>query len=52
MQLSVLAKPPFDEFIQTCTPLLKIPALEDAMRRRVQEIVTDLLEFQPPHQKG
>lgn len=47
MQLSSLSKPSFDEFIQTCTPLLKIPALEEAMRRRVQEILSELLDFQP-----
>ncbi len=41
------AKPSFEEFIQTCTPLLKIPALEEAMRARVRGIVADLLNFRP-----
>lgn len=39
-------KPAFDDFIKTCTPLLKIPALEQAMRTRVRGIVTELLNFQ------
>ena len=29
---SVSAKLPFDDFIKTCTPLLKIPELEQTMR--------------------
>ncbi|MEJ5202234.1 MAG: DpnII family type II restriction endonuclease [Anaerolineales bacterium] len=37
----------FDEFIQTCTPLLKIPELEEHMRQRVRQIVCELLNFQP-----
>ena len=37
----------FDEFISTCTPLLKIPELEEKMRERVRNIVADLLDFQP-----
>lgn len=40
-------KPSFDEFIQTCTPLLKIPELEAQMRDRVRAIVNELLNFQP-----
>lgn len=40
-------KPSFDEFIQTCTPLLKIPELEAQMRDRVRSIVKELLNFQP-----
>jgi len=40
-------KPLFEEFIQTCTPLLKIPALEQQMRERVRSIVRELLNFQP-----
>lgn len=39
-------KPSFDEFIKTCTPLLKIPELEQLMRERVREIVTELLNFE------
>jgi hypothetical protein len=39
-------KPTFDEFISTCTPLLIIPELEQQMRTRVREIVTELLDFQ------
>lgn len=40
-------KPSFDEFITTCTPLLRIPELEQVMRERVRKIVTELLNFQP-----
>jgi len=40
-------KPSFNEFIETCTPLLKIPELEAQMRERVRTIVTELLNFQP-----
>ncbi len=40
-------KPSFDDFIKTCTPLLKIPELEQQMRERVRNIVNDLLNFQP-----
>lgn len=45
--LPVTDKPPFDEFIKTCTPLLRIPELEQQMRERVRIIVTELLNFQP-----
>jgi hypothetical protein len=40
-------KPSFDEFIRTCTPLLRIPELEQQMKDRVRAIVTELLNFQP-----
>jgi len=40
-------KPLFEDFIKTCTPLLKIPALEQEMRERVRSIVKGLLNFQP-----
>ena len=40
-------KPTFDEFISTCTPLLRIPELEEKMLQRVRSIVTELLFFQP-----
>jgi len=40
-------KPTFDEFIQSCTPLLKIPELEAQMRDRVRAIVKELLDFEP-----
>jgi len=40
-------KPSFDDFIKTCTPLLKIPELENQMRERVRAIVKELLNFQP-----
>ncbi|MFN3309783.1 MAG: hypothetical protein ACK44E_11305 [Anaerolineales bacterium] len=47
----MLSSPPhklsFEAFIQTCTPLLKIADLEAVMRQRVQEIVVELLDFQP-----
>jgi hypothetical protein len=39
-------KPSFDNFIQTCTPLLKIPELEQSMRERVRLIVKELLNFE------
>ena len=40
-------KPSFDDFIKTCTPLLRIPELEIHMRERVRSIVGELLDFQP-----
>ena len=40
-------KPPLAEFIKTCSPLYKIPELEKAMHDRVEEIVRDLLAFEP-----
>lgn len=40
-------KPEFDVFIRTCTPLFKIPELEERMRSRVRSIVSELLDFQP-----
>jgi hypothetical protein len=39
-------KPLFEEFIKTCTPLLKIPELEEKMRERVRQIVSRLLRFE------
>ncbi|MDD4876547.1 MAG: DpnII family type II restriction endonuclease [Dehalococcoidales bacterium] len=39
------SKPTFDEFIKTCTPLLKIPELENQMRERVRNIVKEILDF-------
>lgn len=45
--MSLPRKPSFEEFVQTCTPLLKLPELEEAMRRRVRTIVKELLDFQP-----
>lgn len=47
MQIQLMPKMPFDEFVQTCTPLLKIPELESHMRDRVRAIVDELLNFQP-----
>jgi hypothetical protein len=41
------SKPCFDDFVSTCTPLLKIPELEEQMRTRIREIVAELLNFQP-----
>ncbi|MBM3180121.1 MAG: hypothetical protein FJZ86_07180 [Chloroflexi bacterium] len=41
-----IAKPSFGDFIKTCTPLLKIPELEQLMRERVRGIVTGLLKFE------
>lgn len=43
----IVAKPLFEDFIKTCTPLLKIPELEEAMRNRVRGIVSELLNFKP-----
>ncbi|MDO8569081.1 MAG: hypothetical protein Q7R57_10280, partial [Dehalococcoidales bacterium] len=40
-------KPTFEEFIKSCTPLLKIPELEAQMRERIRTIVRELLDFQP-----
>ena len=40
-------KPSFEDFIQTCTPLLRIPGLEVEMRNRVRKIVGELLNFKP-----
>ena len=40
-------KPSLDEFIKTCTPLLKIPELEIEMRDRVRAIVVELFNFEP-----
>lgn len=40
-------KPTLDQFIATCSPLYKIPDLERAMQQRVEEIVRDLLAFEP-----
>jgi hypothetical protein len=40
-------KPTFNEFIETCTPLLKIPELEENMRERVRAIIKELLNFEP-----
>ena len=40
------AKLEFEDFLKTCTPLLRIAALEDEMRRRVAGIVQSLLGFQ------
>jgi hypothetical protein len=40
-------KPPLGDFVQTCSPLFKIPELENAMHQRVEEIVRDLLAFEP-----
>ncbi len=39
-------KPSFDDFIKTCTPLLRIPELEAQIKDRVRTIVSDLLNFQ------
>lgn len=45
--LTLPPKPTLDEFIQSCTPLYRISALEELMRTRVQDIVRDLLAFTP-----
>ena len=47
MSFELKAKPSFDEFVRACTPLLKIPELEQRMRDRVRAIVHELLGFQP-----
>ena len=46
MMKQVLTKPTFDDFVATCTPLLRIPELEKSMRERVHAIVSDLLDFE------
>jgi len=43
---TAIAKLPFDDFVKTCTPLLKIPELEQLMRERVRDIVAGLLNFE------
>ncbi len=46
--MSILKKKPaLDDFITTCSPLYKIPELEQSMRQRVEDIVRDLLAFEP-----
>ncbi len=45
--LTLPSKPTLDEYIRTCTPLYRIPALEATMRTRVANIVRDLLAFTP-----
>ena len=47
MQHKPKPKPTFNEFVETCTPLLKIPELEEKMRERVRKIVKELLDFKP-----
>lgn len=41
----VLQPTTFNEFVKTCTPLIKFPEFEETMRQRVCEIVTRLLGF-------
>lgn len=43
---TAVTKPSFEDFIRTCTPLLKIPELEQLMRERVRGIVKELLNFE------
>jgi len=43
---SLKSKVSFEEFVETCTPLLKIPELEQQIRDRVRGIVRELLNFQ------
>jgi hypothetical protein len=45
--LTLNRKPEFDKFVKTCSPLLKIPELENQMRERVRIVVEELLNFQP-----
>ncbi|MEK7729794.1 MAG: hypothetical protein AAB354_15410 [candidate division KSB1 bacterium] len=44
--LTLKRKSCFDDFIKICTPLLKIPELENQIRERVRSIVKELLNFQ------
>ncbi len=46
------SKPSLDDFIKTCTPLLRIPELENEMRARVREIVAELLNFESDEDPG
>jgi len=45
-QPTTIQKMSFDAFIQSCTPLLKIPELEEQMRVRVRSIIDELLNFE------
>ena len=45
--LTLKKKPSLDQFIKTCSPLYRIPALEETIHRRVEEIVRELLAFEP-----
>lgn len=47
MSLTLKPKPSLQDFIETCSPLYKIPELEQAMHRRVESIVQELLAFEP-----
>ena len=38
-------KPSFDDFVKTCTPLLKIPELELQMKAQVRNIMAELFDF-------
>lgn len=40
-------KPSFNDFLSTCTPLVKISQLEQQYKERVQGIIDNLLDFQP-----
>ncbi len=39
-------KPSFEDFLRTCTPLYRNPALEREMEERVESIVSNLLNFE------
>ena len=41
------SKPSFEDFLKTCTPFLKNPALEAKMRERVRDIIFRLRRFKP-----
>ncbi len=45
--LTLKQKPSLSDFVKTCSPLYRIPELEQAMRVRVEEIVNELLAFEP-----
>lgn len=45
--LKLYPKPTLDVFIQSCTPLVNIPVLEDEMQRRVKDTASFLSTFEP-----
>jgi hypothetical protein len=45
MSLNLLPKPSLEEFIQSCTPLAIIPALEHEIQQRISTIAQALLNY-------
>jgi len=42
-------KPTFEDFIRTCTPLVRLEDLETQIQERIQKIVSELLGFLPDY---